>query len=113
MAIVSQNTRLHPQPAGFGVCPWPWVCWRACSRASLSVFGRSPPSGDFAAVADEKNAFVLFNSGAYPAIKDKSKKAEAIAGTNAIFAATGTRVRQLPVSQYDLSFSVSEPEEVI
>ena len=33
--------------------------------------------------------------------------------TNAIFAATGTRVRQLPVSQYDLSFSVSEPEEVI
>lgn len=33
--------------------------------------------------------------------------------TNAIFAATGTRVRQLPVSQYDLSFSVSESEEII
>lgn len=33
--------------------------------------------------------------------------------TNAIFAATGTRIRQLPVSQYDLSFSVSEFEEVI
>ncbi len=33
--------------------------------------------------------------------------------TNAIFAATGTRVRQLPVSQYDLSFSVDEAEEVI
>ena len=33
--------------------------------------------------------------------------------TNAIFAATGTRVRQLPVSQYDLSFSVDETEEII
>lgn len=33
--------------------------------------------------------------------------------TNAIFAATGTRVRQLPVSRYDLSFSVGETEEVI
>ena len=32
------------------------------------------------------------------------------ASTNAIFAATGTRVRQLPVSQYDLSFSVSESD---
>lgn len=33
--------------------------------------------------------------------------------TNAIFAATGTRIRQLPVGRYDLGFSVSEPEEVI
>jgi len=33
--------------------------------------------------------------------------------TNAIFAATGTRIRQLPVSQYDLTFSVNEAEEVI
>jgi len=33
--------------------------------------------------------------------------------TNAIFAATGTRVRQLPVSRYDLGFSVDESEEVI
>jgi isoquinoline 1-oxidoreductase beta subunit len=33
--------------------------------------------------------------------------------TNAIFAATGTRIRQLPVSQYDLGFSVDESEEVI
>ncbi|HEY5647608.1 MAG TPA: molybdopterin cofactor-binding domain-containing protein [Pseudomonadales bacterium] len=33
--------------------------------------------------------------------------------TNAIFAATGTRIRQLPVSQYDLSYAVEEPVEVI
>jgi isoquinoline 1-oxidoreductase beta subunit len=33
--------------------------------------------------------------------------------TNAIYAATGTRIRQLPVSRYDLTFSVEEPEEVI
>ena len=41
--------------------------------------------GNFAAVVDEKAAFVLFNSGAYP--KNKGKKAVAIAGTNKIFAA--------------------------
>jgi isoquinoline 1-oxidoreductase beta subunit len=32
---------------------------------------------------------------------------------NAIFDATGTRVRELPVSRYDLSFRITEPEEVI
>ena len=44
-------------------------------------------AGNFAAVAEEKAAFVLFNSGAYPTSKDKSKKAAAIEGTNAIFRA--------------------------
>lgn len=43
--------------------------------------------GDFAAVAGEKNAFILFNSGAYPGIKNKGKKSAAISSTNAIFAA--------------------------
>ena len=32
---------------------------------------------------------------------------------NAIFQATGTRIRQLPVSRYDLNFTVNEPEELI
>lgn len=43
--------------------------------------------GDVSAIAAEKNAFILFNSGAYPRIVDKNAKKEAIAGTNAIFAA--------------------------
>ena len=43
--------------------------------------------GDFGAVADEKNAFVLYNSGAYPSSKDKAAKKNAIKQTNAIFAA--------------------------
>lgn len=43
--------------------------------------------GDFTAVAAEKNAFVLFNSGAFPGSKNKPKKNEAIAATNAIFSA--------------------------
>ena len=43
-------------------------------------------AGDFAAIADEKNAFILFNSGAYPRVVDKTAKADAIAQTNAIFA---------------------------
>ena len=41
-------------------------------------------AGDFGAVAAEKNAFILFNSGA---ISDKAKKAAAVKGTNEIFAA--------------------------
>ena len=32
---------------------------------------------------------------------------------NAIFQATGTRVRQLPISKYDFTYSIEEPEEVI
>lgn len=44
-------------------------------------------AGDFAAVAAEKNAFILFNSGAFPGTKNKEKKNEAIAATNGIFQA--------------------------
>lgn len=43
--------------------------------------------GNFSAVAGEKNAFILFNSGVYPTPKDKSKKADSIALTNEIFGA--------------------------
>jgi hypothetical protein len=43
--------------------------------------------GDFDTVASEKAAFILFNSGAYPRVVDKSEKAAAIAATNDIFAA--------------------------
>ncbi len=41
-------------------------------------------AGDFGAVAAEKNAFILFNSGA---IQDKKLKSAAVKGTNDIFAA--------------------------
>lgn len=58
-------------------------------------------AGDFAAVAEEKNAFILFNSGAYPAVKDKAKKADAIAGTNAIFAAIRSKDKAALKSAYD------------
>ena len=44
-------------------------------------------AGNFDAVVEERNAFVLFNSGAYPTAKDKADKAAAIEGTNAIFKA--------------------------
>uniref|UniRef100_A0A7S4A9M9 Photosystem II Psb31 protein domain-containing protein n=2 Tax=Pseudo-nitzschia australis TaxID=44445 RepID=A0A7S4A9M9_9STRA len=42
-------------------------------------------SGDFVAVAAEKNAFILYNSGAYPGSKNKAQKAEAIKATNNLF----------------------------
>ena len=35
----------------------------------------SVAKGDFKAVAEEANAFILFNSGAYPGTKNKDKKA--------------------------------------
>jgi hypothetical protein len=57
-------------------------------------------SGDFAAVADEKNAFILFNSGAYPGIKLKGSKAAAIDGTNAIFAAIRAKDKAALKSAY-------------
>eukprot|EP01083_Nonionella_stella_P220650 789241_1 len=42
-------------------------------------------AGDYAAIAAEKNAFILFNSGAYPT--NKAAQKNAVAQTNAIFAA--------------------------
>jgi len=56
-------------------------------------------SGDFGAVVAEKNAFILFNSGAYP--KNKSAKADAISGTNAIFAAVRAQDKSGLKSAYD------------
>jgi hypothetical protein len=58
-------------------------------------------SGDFGAVAAEKNAFILFNSGAYPGVKNKGKKAAAIAGTNDIFAAIRSQDKAALKSAYD------------
>ena len=65
-------------------------------------------AGDFAAVAAEKNAFILFNSGAYPAIKDKAAKAEAIAGTNAIFSAIRSKDKAALKSAYDAYVKANE-----
>ncbi|CAJ1959342.1 unnamed protein product [Cylindrotheca closterium] len=58
-------------------------------------------AGDFGAVAAEKNAFILFNSGAYPGAKNKGKKAAAIAGTNAIFAAIRSKDKGALKSAFD------------
>jgi Photosystem II Psb31 protein len=55
--------------------------------ARIAALKDAVDKGDFAAVADEKSAFVLFNSGAYPTAKSKAAKKAAIEGTNAIFAA--------------------------
>jgi hypothetical protein len=44
-------------------------------------------AGNFDAIVEEKNAFVLFNSGAYPTPKDKAEKKKAVALTNDIFSA--------------------------
>lgn len=53
----------------------------------IASLKKAAESGDFDTVAAEKNAFILFNSGAYPQAKQKAAKAEAVKGTNDIFSA--------------------------
>ncbi|EEC47520.1 predicted protein [Phaeodactylum tricornutum CCAP 1055/1] len=57
--------------------------------------------GDFGAVANEKSAFVLFNSGAYPTSKSKEEKKAAISSTNKIFAAVKAGDKAALKSAYD------------
>jgi hypothetical protein len=56
-------------------------------------------AGDFKAIAEEKNAFILFNSGAYA--NNKGKKAAAIAQTNDIFKAIRAGDKAAVKSAYD------------
>lgn len=60
---------------------------RAVHGSRIAALKEAVAKGDFDAIAAEKNSFILFNSGAYPTAKDKSKKKAAIASTNAIFGA--------------------------
>lgn len=64
----------------------------ATRTKAKSVYGnriaelkKAVDAGDFGAIVEEKNAFILFNSGVFPTPKDKAQKKEAIAMTNAIF----------------------------
>jgi len=60
---------------------------RALYGGRIADLKKAVESGDLAKVVEEKNSFILFNSGAYPRVVDKQKKKEAISQTNAIFAA--------------------------
>ena len=56
----------------------------------------------------------IINSGAaWGGAGEPGTPAIAPALTNAIFDATGTRIRQLPVKNYDLRYRIQEPEEVV
>ncbi|KAL3934763.1 MAG: hypothetical protein SGARI_003248 [Bacillariaceae sp.] len=81
----------------------------------IAALKDSVAKGDFGAVAAEKNAFVLFNSGAYPRAKDKAAKNDAIAGTNAIFAAIRAKDSSGLKKAYDsyvASNGISEPPTI-
>lgn len=65
-------------------------------------------AGDFAAVAKEKGAFILFNSGVYPTAKDKTKKATAVEGTNSIFRAIRSKDKAALKSAYDAYVATNE-----
>lgn len=58
-------------------------------------------SGDFQKIVDEKNAFILFNSGVYPTAKDKADKKAAIEDVNKIFAAVRKGDKSGVKSAYD------------
>ena len=75
----------------------------------ISALKSAVAKGDFGAVAAEKSAFILFNSGAYAG--EKAKKDAAIAGTNAIFAAIRSKDTAALKKAYDTyvaSNSISE-----
>ena len=59
----------------------------------IAALSGAVSKGDFAAVADEKNAFILFNSGAYQLKTPAAKAAKAVAqeGTADIFAAVDAK----------------------
>jgi hypothetical protein len=65
----------------------------------ISALKSAVAKGDFGAVAAEKDAFILFNSGAYAG--EKAKKEAAIAGTNAIFAAIRSKDSSALKKAYD------------
>jgi hypothetical protein len=69
--------------------------------AKVAALKKAVDSGDFDAVAAEKNAFILFNSGAYPSAKDKSLKAAAVATTNDIFKAVKSGDKAALKKAYD------------
>jgi len=58
-------------------------------------------AGDFDAIVEEKNAFILYNSGTYPGVKNKDKKAAAVADTNAIFKAIRSKDKAGLKAAYD------------
>eukprot|EP00635_Sarcinochrysidales_sp_CCMP3193_P008038 CAMPEP_0118897082 /NCGR_PEP_ID=MMETSP1166-20130328/4637_1 /TAXON_ID=1104430 /ORGANISM="Chrysoreinhardia sp, Strain CCMP3193" /LENGTH=229 /DNA_ID=CAMNT_0006836149 /DNA_START=47 /DNA_END=734 /DNA_ORIENTATION=+ len=63
--------------------------------------------GDFAAVADEYNAFVLFNSGAY-ALTKKDAKAASVAATKEIFAAIDSKNKDALKTAYTNFMKVAD-----
>jgi isoquinoline 1-oxidoreductase beta subunit len=56
----------------------------------------------------------IINSGAsWGGAGEPGTPAIAPALANAVFDATGTRIRELPVGRYDLDYRIEEPDEVV
>eukprot|EP00429_Kryptoperidinium_foliaceum_P070958 CAMPEP_0176053776 /NCGR_PEP_ID=MMETSP0120_2-20121206/26752_1 /TAXON_ID=160619 /ORGANISM="Kryptoperidinium foliaceum, Strain CCMP 1326" /LENGTH=179 /DNA_ID=CAMNT_0017387237 /DNA_START=57 /DNA_END=596 /DNA_ORIENTATION=- len=75
----------------------------------IAALKEAVSKGDFGAVADEKNAFILFNSGAYA--NNKAAKSKAIDGTNAIFAAIRAKDKGALKSAYDAYVAANDIKE--
>ena len=67
----------------------------------IAALKKTVDSGDFGAIVEEKNAFILFNSGVYPSAKDKAAKKAAIDQVNAIFSAVRKGDKAAVKSAYD------------
>jgi len=74
----------------------------------ITALQEAVDKGDFSAVASEKNAFILYNSGAYPAKKEKAQKNDAVAATNTIFAAIRTKDKAALKTSFKSYLSVTK-----
>lgn len=72
----------------------------------IAALSGAVASGDFKAIAEEKNAFILFNSGAYA--NNKAKKNAAVAQTNDIFKAIRSGDKAAVKSAYDSYVAANE-----
>lgn len=83
---------------------------RGIYGSRIAALKSSVASGNIDAIADEKNAFVLFNSGAYTT--DRARRQAAIAGTNEIFAAVRSGDKSAVKKAYDAYMKANDISEL-
>jgi len=81
---------------------------RGIYGSRVAALADAVKKGDFAAVAAEKNAFILFNSGAYPGAKNKALAKKAVEQTNDVFKAIRAQDKKALSTAYAAYISTNE-----
>ncbi|CAB9502676.1 expressed unknown protein [Seminavis robusta] len=79
----------------------------------IAALKKAVDSGDFASIVDEKNAFILFNSGVYPTAKEKAAKKAAIDDVNAIFSGIRKGDKGAVKTAYDKYVKANDISDVL